>query len=118
MGGYVQQNRQVRVTTPLGESVLLLKAFSGTDEISRPFRFQIEMLAENRKKVPFDGSSAKVTVHLLLPDESADTTSSLRAVSGRSRQEFTVYRAELVPGSSSWRGRPRAGSSSGRTSPP
>ncbi len=101
MGGYVQQNRQVRVTTPLGENVLLLKAFSGTDEISRPFRFQIEMLAENRKKVPFDGIlGEKVTVHLLLPDESTEHHFNgvcVRFAQAGRDEEFTVYRAELVP---------------------
>ena len=40
MANYVQQNRKFRVTTPVGEDVLFLKAFSGTEEISRPFRFQ------------------------------------------------------------------------------
>ena len=54
MGDYVQAIRKIRVTTPLGDDALLLKSFSGTDEISRLFSFRLEMLAENRTKVPFD----------------------------------------------------------------
>jgi len=101
VASYVQQNRKVRVTTPVGEDVLFLKAFSGTEEISRPFRFQVEMIAENRQKVPFDAMlGEKVTIHLLLPDES--TEHHLNGVCARFAQAgrdevFTVYRAELVP---------------------
>ncbi len=101
MGTYVQQNRKIRVTTPIGEDVLLLKSFEGTDELSRPFRYRIEMIAENKTKVPFDGIlGKKVTVHLLLPDESSEH--HLNGVCVRFAQAgrddtFTLYRAELVP---------------------
>jgi type VI secretion system secreted protein VgrG len=101
MGSYVQQNRKVRVTTPLGKDLLLLKAFSGTEEISRPFRFQVEMIAENKAKVPFDGVlGEKVTVHLVLPDESTEQHFNgvcVRFVQAGRDEEFTAYRAELVP---------------------
>ncbi|MBK8597338.1 MAG: type VI secretion system tip protein VgrG [Holophagales bacterium] len=101
MAGYVQQNRKIRVTTPVGEDVLLLKAFSGTEEISRPFRFQVEMIAENKKKVAFDAMlGEKVTVHLLLADESTEHHFNgvcVRFSQAGRDEEFTVYRAELVP---------------------
>ncbi len=101
MGSYVQQNRKIRVTTPIGEDVLLLKSFEGTDELSRPFRYRLEMIAENKAKVPFDGVlGKKVTVHLQLPDESSEH--HLNGVCTRFSQAgrddtFTLYRAELVP---------------------
>ncbi len=101
MGTYVQQNRKFRVTTPLGENTLLLKAFSGTDEISRPFRFQVEMIAENRQKVSFAGIlGEKVTVHLLLADESTEQHFNgvcVRFAQAGRDENFTLYRAELVP---------------------
>lgn len=101
MADYVQQNRKVRVTTPVGEEVLLLKGFSGTEEISRPFRFQVEMIAENKKKVPFDAMlGEKVTVHLLLPDESTEHHFNgvcVRFAQAGRDENFTIYRAELVP---------------------
>ncbi len=98
---YLQQNRKFRVTTPVGENVLLLKAFTGTEEISRPFRFQVEMIAENRQKLGFDAMlGSKVTVHLMLPDESTEHhfngVCARFAQAGRD-ENFTVYRAELVP---------------------
>jgi type VI secretion system secreted protein VgrG len=101
VASYLQQNRKIRVTTPLGGNVLLLKAFSGTEEISRPFRFQIEMIAENKQKVPFEAIlGEKVTVHLLLPDESTEHHFNgvcVRFAQAGRDEDFTLYRAELVP---------------------
>lgn len=78
-----------------------MKAFSGTDEISRPFRFQVEMIAENKRKVPFEAMlGEKVTVHLLLADESTEQHFNgvcVRFSQAGRDEEFTVYRAELVP---------------------
>ncbi len=101
MADYVQQNRKCRVSTPIGEDVLFLNAFSGTEEISRPFRFFVEMIAENRKKVPFDAMlGEKVTAHLLLADESTEHHFNgvcVRFSQAGRDEEFTVYKAELVP---------------------
>ena len=54
MGDYLQQQRKLRVTTPLGENELLLKAFSGSEGISTLFGYRLEMIAENKTKVAFD----------------------------------------------------------------
>lgn len=101
MGSYVQQGRKIRVTTPIGDDVLLLKSFAGTDEISRPFRYELEMIAENKAKVPFDGVlGQKVTAHLLLPDESSEHHVNgvcVRFAQAGRDEHFTLYRAEIVP---------------------
>ncbi|MCL4806731.1 MAG: type VI secretion system tip protein VgrG [Thermoanaerobaculia bacterium] len=101
MADYVQQNRKVRVTTPVGEDVLFLKAFSGTEEVSRPFSFRVEMIAENKKKVAFDAMlGEKVTVHLLLADEATEHHFNgvcVRFAQAERDEEFTTYRADLVP---------------------
>jgi type VI secretion system secreted protein VgrG len=47
MGQYTQDNRPMRITTPLGKDVLLLAGFDGVEAISRLFRFEIELLSEN-----------------------------------------------------------------------
>jgi len=101
VASYLQQDRQIRVSTPLGKDVLVLRAFSGTEEISRPFRFQVEMLAENATKVPFESIlGEKVTVHLLKADQSSEThfngVCARFAQAGRDKF-FTSYRADLVP---------------------
>ena len=59
------------VSTPLGPDVLLLQQFSGSEFLSRLFRFELELLAESTTDIAFDqilGQS--VTVTLLMPDGS------------------------------------------------
>jgi type VI secretion system secreted protein VgrG len=100
MGDYLQQKRKLRVTTPLGENELLLKGFAGSDGLSTLFGFRLEMIAENKTKVPFDAIlGKKLTVHLQLPDESETHLNGLCvrfAQEGRD-DTFTVYEAEIVP---------------------
>ena len=40
-----QQARMLKLSTPLGDDVLLLTGFSGQEEISRLFRFQLQMIS-------------------------------------------------------------------------
>src|SRR5580698_8560070 len=44
---YTQTNRPMRLYTPLGDDVLLLEGISGTERISRPFKYTLDMLSEN-----------------------------------------------------------------------
>ena len=67
---YTQAGRRLKVTTPLGEDILLLSGFSGHEAISQPFFFQLECVAENEntKKVVFDALlGKKITVEIALP---------------------------------------------------
>ncbi|MCI0460379.1 MAG: type VI secretion system tip protein VgrG [Gemmataceae bacterium] len=43
---YTQDKRLLAVTTPLGKDVLLLSSFTGQEEMSRLFHFQLVMLSE------------------------------------------------------------------------
>ena len=100
MGDYLQQQRKLRVTTPLGENELLLKAFTGSEGISTLFGYRLEMIAENKTKVPFDAVlGQKVTVHMQLPDESETHLNGLcvRFAQAERDSTFTLYQAELVP---------------------
>ena len=47
-----QENRQARIDTPLGEDVLLLQYFSGTETLSRDFAYEATVLSED---VAIDG---------------------------------------------------------------
>jgi type VI secretion system secreted protein VgrG len=47
MSGYTQANRTLSVTTPLGADVLLLESFTGSEEMSRLFHFELSFLSEN-----------------------------------------------------------------------
>ena len=71
MPTYSQADRPMAVTTPLGPDVLLLQQFSGSEFLSRLFRFQLGLLAESSTDIAFDqvlGQS--VTVTLQMPDGS------------------------------------------------
>jgi type VI secretion system secreted protein VgrG len=67
MPTYTQVNRPISVTTPLGADKLLLIGFSGEEAVSRLYRFQLEVLAENATDVAFDkllGQDLSITLEL------------------------------------------------------
>ncbi|MBM4002515.1 MAG: hypothetical protein FJ295_04395 [Planctomycetes bacterium] len=41
-----QENRQIKLGTPLGPNALLVTAFSGREEISKLFHFTLDMISE------------------------------------------------------------------------
>jgi type VI secretion system secreted protein VgrG len=51
---FVETNRFLYLTTPLGENKLLLSGFRGQEAISRLFRFELDVVAENANPVDFD----------------------------------------------------------------
>jgi type VI secretion system secreted protein VgrG len=68
---FTQENRYIAVRTALGENVLLLKSFNGTEGISRLFSFELHMLSTN-SNIGFDSVVGK------------DATISLRLFDGKS----------------------------------
>lgn len=102
MSEYEQNERKMRVSVSgLGPDDLLLTGFTATDAVSRLFRYELEMVAETRHRIAFDQVLGRsVTVHLRLPDESAETHLNGLCVrfSQRDRDStFTRYRAEIAP---------------------
>jgi type VI secretion system secreted protein VgrG len=106
MGKYSQANRLISVTTPLGQDVLLLEAFSGTEAISRPFQFELEMLAESKTAVKFDQVLGRtMTITVLMPDNAKRYLSGVCAAlregqevrASQGDQNFIRYRAEVMP---------------------
>jgi type VI secretion system secreted protein VgrG len=106
MPKYTQDNRPMRVDTPLGKDVLLLVGFSGIEVMSQLFSFQLDLLAEGNPAIAFDkllGQS--VTVTLELPEKKkrffngiVSRFSQGEQVIGQNPNEFfTLYRAEIVP---------------------
>jgi type VI secretion system secreted protein VgrG len=96
---YKQDTLHLKVTTPLGPNKLLLKSFSGEEQISGLFHFLLEMVSEDQK---LDFSSIvgeNVTVTLVLNDGGKHY---INGVVGRFMQEdsgvrFTTYYAEIHP---------------------
>ena len=106
MPTYSQADRPMAVTTPLGPDVLLLQQFSGSELLSRLFRFQLGLLAESSTDIAFDqilGQS--VTVTLQMPDGSSRYINGIvnafcqgaRVSSSMGADFLTLYQAEIVP---------------------
>src|SRR5580700_4838507 len=97
---FIQENRILSVTTPLGEDVVLLQRLSGYEGISSLFRFQLELLAENRELVQFDkllGQS--VTVQVAVPTAPIRFFNgiAIKVTQGHRDERFTQYAIETVP---------------------
>ncbi|TWU45012.1 Phage-related baseplate assembly protein [Novipirellula aureliae] len=45
----LQKNRQLQISTPLGEDQVFLTGFSGSEEMSRLFHYQLDLISENTK---------------------------------------------------------------------
>src|SRR5262245_36234461 len=99
---YTQAQRPLTVTTPLGPDALLPVGLSGQEAVSQLFDFQLDLLAENTREIPFDKLlGQKVTVNLLLPGRGSKRRyfSGIcnRLSQGPQDRTFTSYRVEIVP---------------------
>jgi type VI secretion system secreted protein VgrG len=96
--GSTQAARALRIDTPLGADVLLLRGFSGQEAVSQLFQFQLELLSEH-DDVDFDSIVGKnVTVHLQTVDSERNLNGFIsRFAQGAQDGWFTRYHAEMVP---------------------
>ena len=96
-GPFTQENRRLRIATPLGPDALLLTALSGTEGVSTLFHFAAELLGRD-ERVDFDAIVGKsVTIAIA----AADGTRYLNGIVSRFAQSGTVgrhasYSADIV----------------------
>lgn len=65
----IQAARQVEITTPLGDDVLLFHRLTATEELGRLFRFELDLLSKE-PDIQFDKILGQnITVRLTLPDD-------------------------------------------------
>jgi type VI secretion system secreted protein VgrG len=102
---YTQENRLLAVNTPLGEDVLLLTRFQGSDALSHLFRFELQLLSEYHN-ISFEKIIGEnVTVSIFLADGSRRYFNGLIArfshEHGMDHQasslHFSRYHATMVP---------------------
>lgn len=67
-----QAGRLIRITTPLGDDVLVPRAFQGREEISRLFEYRLLAASENGSIDPKEIVGKRVTVSILQADMSTD----------------------------------------------
>ncbi len=68
MPEYTQQDRPMKISTPLGEDVLLLERFDGKEQISQPFEFHCHMVSTSKNLDIKSLMRQKVTLNLRLAD--------------------------------------------------
>ncbi len=66
-----QATRMISLQTPLGANELVLTGFRGQEEISRLFRFQLDMISDNNAIAAPDIVGKNVTFQVKLADEHA-----------------------------------------------
>ena len=65
---FTQENRSIAINTPLGADVLLLAGFSGTEGLSIPFSFELDLRSEDHAIVFEDIIGQNVTLSMVLAD--------------------------------------------------
>ncbi len=97
---YTQQNRLLKLDTPLGDDVLLLQGFTGREGISQLFKFDLDLLSD-QDSIDFKTIiGQKVTIRVLLSDGSTERYFNgyvSRFAQSGSDTRFTHYHMEVVP---------------------
>ena len=99
MAKYTQDKRLIQIETSLGKDVLLLKSLAGTEAISRPFAFSLELLSEN-PSVSFDqvvGQRVSISITQASDDKRHINGFVSRFSQIGADERFTEYHAEVVP---------------------
>jgi type VI secretion system secreted protein VgrG len=96
---FSQKGRILSVETPLGTDVLLLEGFSGTEAVSRPFEFTLELLSADPDVDPEALLRKGVTVKVELPDGSTKAINGLisRFTQLGKAAVLHAYQAKMVP---------------------
>jgi type VI secretion system secreted protein VgrG len=94
-----QENRELEIATPLGKDVLLLTSMSGTEQLGRLFRFELELVSEEHQIIAEDIIGQNVTIRLNL---SGDKSRYFNGFVSRFTQTLPAgglasYRATMVP---------------------
>lgn len=95
-----QEARFLNLSTPLGDDVLLLTAFTGSEEMSRLFSYELEMFSDEPSINAADIVGQDVTFSVELADGSRRYFNGFvsRFVAGdESSERHRIYRAEVVP---------------------
>ena len=100
MAKYTQDKAPIAVETPLGKDKLLLEGFSGTEELGRLFRFDLDLLSPEESIDPKEIVGKKVSFRVNHSDGSPRWFCGYVSRFARVGQgkRVTRWRAEVVPG--------------------
>jgi type VI secretion system secreted protein VgrG len=96
---YTQAQRAFRFDSPLGRDALLLTSFGVTEEISRPYALQVELLSEKPDLDPkkLVGQPVSLAVELIGGGTRHFHGICSRVSQGGRQELLTEYRVEVVP---------------------
>ncbi len=96
---YTQQNRLIAIDTPLGQDVLLLQGFTGSEGMSRLFSFHLDLLSEKKSILFKDIVGKNVTITTKLAGGKLRYFNGFvsRFAQSGSDQRFTRYQMEVIP---------------------
>jgi type VI secretion system secreted protein VgrG len=96
---YTQTNRRIAISTPLGDDVLLLRGFTGSEAISQLFHFDLDLLSENDSLKFQDIVGKNVTLRIMDVNGAERYWNGFisRFSQGQLEDGFTAYRAQMVP---------------------
>lgn len=99
MTAYSQANRSIRVDTALGPDALLLNGFRGSEAISRPFRFELDLLSETSDLSADEILGTPVVLSVLQQGGAERKIHGIvRSFAQTDRhQGLAAYRADVVP---------------------
>src|SRR5579864_4675968 len=100
MPSFSQENRLIKLDTPLGTDELILQGFTGREGISQLFKFNLDLISDNNAVDFKDIIGQNVTIRVLLSDGSNERyfngVVSRFAQSGATTH-LTNYQMEVVP---------------------
>ncbi|MGI9625857.1 MAG: type VI secretion system Vgr family protein [Longimicrobiales bacterium] len=101
MPDYSQDDHRIRVDGPLGKDVLLLRHFAGTDGVSTPFSYTIDLYATKAVK-PADLLEKPLTLTIELLSGEGERVihglvTSLISLGRDVASELYIYRADIAP---------------------
>ncbi len=94
-----QKYRELEIATPLGDDVLLLTSMSGTEQLGRPFRFELELTSEDHQIKYTDIVGQNVTIRLNLFEDKKRYFNGFvsRFTQISASGQLASYRATIVP---------------------
>jgi type VI secretion system secreted protein VgrG len=104
MPTYTQTNRPLQVKTALGDNVLLVTGFRGSEQLSTLFSFELSLIAENSATIDFSrlvGNGIALSV-ATLGEAGATEWRYINGIcaqftQGNRNEDFTSFYAEVVP---------------------
>src|SRR5664279_2333893 len=96
---FTQAHRPVRIATPLGEDVLLLRSMNGVERLGRPFQYELVLLSEQHDLSYKQIVGQNVTVAVDMGDKEPRWFNGFvsRFCQTRYEHRLVEYRATVVP---------------------